>query len=132
MLPYKTTKVRTALLEIFQETSTPLSIQDILIKLKEKKLSPNKTTIYREIEFLTNLELVSGVDFGEGKKRYEASGKHHHHIICVNCKSVKDVSLEKDLDLFYAKIARQAGFKPVGHSLEFFGLCSKCQSDTII
>jgi len=127
MSPYKITKVRTALLEILKETSTPISIQDILLKLKSKKLNPNKTTIYREIEFLTGLGLVSDVDFGEGKKRYEASGDHHHHIICVNCKTIKDVSLDKDLDLFNAKIAKQAGFKPVGHSLEFFGLCSDCQ-----
>lgn len=128
MLTYKTTKVRTSLLEILQKTSSPLSVQEILVKLKGKKLNPNKTTIYREIEFLTNLGLVSEVDFGEGKKRYEALGDHHHHIICVNCKAIKDVSLDKDLDLFNAKIAKQAGFKPVGHSLEFFGLCQDCQS----
>lgn len=128
MLPYKLTKVRTALLETLQKTSTPLSIQDILTKLKERKLHPNKTTIYREIEFLNKLGLVSGVDFGEGKKRYEGSSDHHHHIICVSCKKISDVHMDKDLDLFNAKIAKQAGFKPVGHSLEFFGLCKDCQS----
>ncbi len=127
MLPYKTTKVRTALLEILQKTSTPLSIQDILLKLKNKKLNPNKTTIYREIEFLNKFGLISGVDFGEGKKRYEGASSHHHHIICVSCKKVKDVHMEKDLDKFSAKIAKVVGFKPVGHSLEFFGLCSDCQ-----
>ncbi len=125
---HKNTKVRLALVEILQNASTPLSIQDILIKLKAKKLKPNKTTIYREIEFLTNLGLVSGVDFGEGKKRYERTSSHHHHIICVSCKKISDVNLDQDLDLFNAKIVKQAGFKPVGHSLEFFGLCQNCQS----
>ena len=124
---HKNTKVREALVEILQKTATPLSIQDILLKLKERKLNPNKTTVYREIEFLTNLGLVSEVDFGDGKKRYEGTGEHHHHIICVNCKKIADVELDQDLDLFNAKIAKVAGFKPVGHSLEFFGLCSNCQ-----
>ncbi len=124
---HKNTQVRTALVEILSDTSTPLAITDIILKLKSRKLNPNKTTVYREIEFLNKLGLVSGVDFGEGKKRYEGSGKHHHHIICVNCKTIKDVHIDKDLDLFNAKIAKQAGFKPVGHSLEFFGLCYNCQ-----
>lgn len=124
---HKITKVRTALLQILTKTPTPLSIADILLKLKQIKLVPNKTTVYREIEFLNNLGLIIGVDFGEGKKRYESSGKHHHHIICVNCKLIKDIFLETDLNLFNAKIAKVAGFKPVGHSLEFFGLCRNCR-----
>ncbi len=128
-MSFKITKVRSAMLALLAETSTPLSITEILLQLKKEDLSPNKTTIYRELEFLTNLGLVSDVDFGDGKKRYEESGEHHHHIICVNCKTIKDVKMDKDLDEFSAKIAKQAGFKPVGHSLEFFGLCSKCQNE---
>ncbi len=124
---YKTTKVRNAMLKIFTRNTTPLSIADIILKLKQTHLNPNKTTVYREIEFLNHLELITGVDFGEGKKRYELTGKHHHHIICINCKAIKDISLEKDLDLFDSKITKITGFKTIGHSLEFFGLCSKCQ-----
>ncbi len=127
MKDFKETKVRTALLKLLKKTPAPLSISEILLKLKRENLNPNKTTIYREIEFLTNLDLVSGVDFGEGKKRYESSKEHHHHIVCVNCKKVKDVKMEKDLELFNAKIAKQAGYKPASHSLEFFGLCANCQ-----
>ncbi len=123
----RTTKVRLALIELLKDTSTPLSISEILSKLSSKALKPNKTTIYRELEFLSKQGLTSSVDFGEGKKRYEGPGDHHHHIICVNCKRVKDVKIEKDLDIFNAKIVKTAGFKPVGHSLEFFGLCENCQ-----
>lgn len=124
---YKKTKVRQALVEILLSTNFPLSITQLLQKLPKKGLKPNKTTVYREIDFLKNQEILQEVDFGDGKKRYEISKSHHHHIICVNCKQVKDVEMEKDLDSFSAKIAKQAGFKPVGHSLEFFGLCKDCQ-----
>lgn len=124
---YKNTKVRSAMLEVFAKNPIPLSIAELLLKLKKMNIVPNKTTVYREIEFLKSLGLISEVDFGEGKKRYETRGKHHHHIICINCKTIKDISLEADLDLFNAKIAKTAGFEPVGHSLEFFGLCSSCQ-----
>lgn len=125
---FKITKVRSNLVEILTKTSTPLSINEILEKLDQKGLKPNKTTVYREIEFLTGQGMVSGVDFGEGKKRYEGSSdKHHHHIVCIKCKKVKDIDMEEDLDKLMAKISKQTGYKSVDHSLEFFGLCSSCQ-----
>lgn len=126
---FKITKVRSNLIEILTKTTTPLSINDLLEKLEEKDLKPNKTTVYREIVFLTDQGLVSGVDFGEGKKRYEGSSKeHHHHVVCINCKKVQDIHMEKDLDKLMEKITRQVGYKSVGHSLEFFGLCKTCQN----
>ncbi len=125
---HKITKVRLEIIKILLESNTPLSITDLIDKLSSKNLKPNKTTVYREIEFLGNQGLVSGVDFGEGKKRYEGSSEeHHHHIVCVNCKKVKDIHMEKDLDKLMEKIAKQVNYKAVGHSLEFFGLCPACQ-----
>lgn len=115
------------MMEILGKTKSPLSVSELLEKLSKKELKPNKTTVYREIEFLNKKGKVEEVDFGEGKKRYEGSGSHHHHIICIKCKKVKDITLEQDLDKFNAKIASQAGYKPVGHSLEFFGICKSCQ-----
>lgn len=124
---HKNTKVRQALVEILLTTHAPLSITQLLQNLSKKGLKPNKTTVYREIEFLVTQGLVSGVDFGEGKKRYERSGDHHHHIVCINCKSIKDISEDIDLDKLHASVVKKVGYKPVGHSLEFFGLCKNCQ-----
>ena len=124
---HKNTKVRQALVEILLSTDSPLSITELLENLSKQKLKPNKTTVYREIDFLKNMEILQEVEFGDGKKRYEILAEHHHHIVCVNCKRVTDVQMDQDLDLFNAKIAKVAGYKPVGHSLEFFGLCKNCQ-----
>lgn len=124
---YKITKVRETILQILSSTATPLSVSEILLKLKAKKLTPNKTTVYREIEFLTGLNLVSSVDFGDGKKRYERISDHHHHIVCITCKKVVDIPMARDLDIKESQILTKFKFKPVGHSLEFFGLCQNCQ-----
>ncbi len=124
---YKQTKVRQALIEILLENNSPLSIADILEELSKKGLTPNKTTVYREITFLKDIERVVEVDFGEGKKMYEIKTSHHHHIVCINCKKVEDFPMEEDLDQTEKKILQKMGYKPVGHSLEFFGLCTDCQ-----
>lgn len=124
---HKNTKIRQALVEVILSSDSPLSIIDILQDLSKKNLSPNKTTVYREVEFLKGLGILQEVDFGDGKKRYEISSSHHHHIICINCKTIKDIPMEKDLDSFKKRVTDKTGFKAVGHSLEFFGLCSNCQ-----
>lgn len=124
---HKITDVRMELVKILLASDSPLTISELIKKLGSAKLKPNKTTVYREIEFLKELEVLEEVDFGEGKKRYEISDFHHHHVICVHCKTIKDVSMDKDVDNLGKKIVEKMGFKPVGHSLEFFGLCENCQ-----
>ncbi len=124
---YKATPVRQAIIEILLATDTPLAITELIANLSKKDLHPNKTTVYREIEFLKGLEILQEVEFGDGKKRYEISNTHHHHVICINCKTIKDVSMDSDVDILGKKIMERMGFKPVGHSLEFFGICSNCQ-----
>ena len=124
---HKNTKVRQALVEILLGTHSPLSITELLQNLSKKGLNPNKTTIYREIDFLKKQQILQEVEFGEGKKRYEIAKTHHHHIVCIKCNTIKDVPMEKDLNTAEQKILNKMGFKPIGHSLEFFGLCAKCQ-----
>ena len=124
---YKLTPVRKSIIEVLLKNSSPLPINDLISQLKSKKLSPNKTTFYREISFLKDLRIAQEVEFGDGKKRYEISKSHHHHIVCIKCGTIKDVQTEKDLLIKEQEILKKMGFKPISHSLEFFGLCSKCQ-----
>ena len=91
----------------------------------------NKTTVYREIEFLVKQNIVKEIQFSERSKRYEIVMKdHHHHIVCKRCKQVEEISsdeLESKLDLLEKEIFKVKNFQGINHSLEFFGTCYKCQ-----
>lgn len=128
---FRITNVRKAVIDILHDSSSPSSVEDILNTLKKFSLNPNKTTAYREIEFLQNHGIVQEVDFGEGLKRFEiASNEHHHHLICVKCKKVEDISLNQDLSKEEKRISTEKKYKILNHSLEFFGICGKCQKTT--
>ena len=124
------TKTRKALIELFSRHETPLSVPDIVRELKRVQLGVNKTTVYRELERLGKLHIVETVRLGDRKQYYElVSRGHHHHLVCLRCDRVADIDVdETGLLLEERKVSREKNFAIVRHSLEFFGVCTECQS----
>lgn len=125
---HRLTAVRRTLVDLFICNESPIDVESIATYLDKKGLFPNKTTIYRELEFLLEQDIIHDVDFGEGKKRYEIASSHHHHLICTNCKAIEGVHIEEaGIEHEEGKLLKLKGFKVTRHMLEFFGLCKKCQ-----
>lgn len=125
---YRFSRIRKAILDLLIKNPNPLSLSDIKMLLAKKKIMTNKTTVYRQLVFLKEQRLVRELQFRENTKRYEImSENHHHHIICVNCEKIKDVELDGDLDAEEKSISKNKNFKVLSHSLEFYGICEKCQ-----
>jgi Fur family ferric uptake transcriptional regulator len=127
---YRITTIRESILDLFINKNKPLSSLDIQKALPKKNIHANKTTIYRQLDFLKEQELISEMQFDDKVKRYEIiSNVHHHHLICVNCRKIQSVELEKDLDKQEKIIEKNKKFKIINHSLEFYGLCQKCRTN---
>ena len=125
---FKITKARKFILRIFSKRKKPINAINLLHLLHKKGLEVNKTTVYREINFLLEQGLIHEVYIDPKKVYYESTGlKHHHHLVCNNCRKIEDVVLEQDLSDTELRIEKQKGFKVENHSLEFFGLCFNCQ-----
>jgi len=104
----------------------PQSVAEIKDVLEKKEETVDKTTIYRTLEYFSQLNLINKTHFNGVTAQYElASPDHHHHLICNNCGSVEDVPLNEKLLL--AQVKRKSNFEVKNHSLEFFGLCPNCQ-----
>jgi len=108
------------------ESSSPLSAADLIKNLHSRRIKSNKTTVYRELAFLSTQNIVTAIDFGDGTKRYEIAGEHHHHLICSKCSQVEDIELERDVEEEGLRLGKEKGFMVTGHSLEFFGKCRNC------
>ena len=123
----RVTTLRRVILYTLEKLDTPMSAGDILAQITEMGLSANKTTIYRELEFLLNKEIVETVQLRGREQKYELAGEHHHHLICEKCSEIQEMPLAGDLDETENKIFKKFNFKVQSHSLEFYGLCAKCQ-----
>ncbi len=122
------TDIRRALIEIFSAATEPLSVPMLLLKLEKKQLFANKTSVYRQLAALQEHGLIHEINLANRAKHYELiPDDHHHHLVCLKCKQVEDVSFEEDIVRQEKYINRHHGFKVVRHDLEFFGFCAKCQ-----
>ncbi len=125
---HRASNTRDVLIEILNTAKQPLSVPEIIALMRENNTVVNKSTVYREIEKLLNHEIIREIYLEAGKNRYEIANKdHHHHIMCVSCKRVDDVPVEKDVEQHEKTIEKKLQYTIVNHSLEFFGVCKSCQ-----
>ena len=126
---HRITPLRRGIIGIFLSRKTPLSADEVTTILKTRKIAFHKASLYRELEFLLDWKFLEKVLFGDGTTRYETSWhKHHHHLVCTSCSTSVDVEFpEAPLEKVAEAAATKHSFSINSHSLEFFGLCQKCQ-----
>jgi Fe2+ or Zn2+ uptake regulation protein len=124
------TPVRRTIVEVMVNSSTPLTIGDLLDQLTEIPQS----SLYRNLAVLEQAEVVVRVKTSGDAGRYELSERlagHHHHLICSRCGAMKDIvvpsSMEKRLDESLHEIAKSEGYAMQHHRLDVVGVCKKCR-----
>lgn len=125
---YRLTKARKAIVRIFLNSKAPLSASDLNSRMEHEDLNVNKTTIYRELDFLKGLRIIRELRLGDGKRRFEPlPDNNHHHLVCLSCDTIECIELDRCLEAEEKKLLKENNFKTINHSLEFQGLCAKCQ-----
>jgi len=125
---HRMTAVRREIITLLAESDAPLNKPEIAARLRSRGLQPDRTTIYREMNFLIANAEVETVELGRGELRYELKDAfHHHHLVCTKCEKVVCYPLNDELTAVEQEISRLADFKVTGHTLEFFGLCGQCR-----
>ena len=122
------TPVRKAILNILEEKKMPLTISEIQEFLKIKQLSPNKTTLYRQMETLIEYCIVESLSLKNSVVHYEKKTSHHHHFICNSCEDIlciENKNFEESAKNF-KKSLQKNGFLVQGHNFSLEGKCKKC------
>lgn len=123
---HRLTKIRKSMIEILFSEKCLLSTSEILVRLSQLQMKPDRTTIYRELCFLLDRKIIRRIQLGNGKAYYEICDSHHHHLICTKCHKVKEVILGDHLEKQEKDIYKKEKFKVAAHTLEFYGLCGNC------
>ena len=79
-------------------------------------------TVYRTVRLFEEAGILERHEFGDGRSRYEAaSDAHHDHLINVKTGEVIEFSNEQ-IERLQEGVARELGFRLIGHRLELFGV----------
>ncbi len=92
-----------------------------------RKLIPSISlaTIYKNVRTFIDHGLLSEVSLHHGSARLETNMDPHHHMVCLQCRTIEDLD-ETDLEPVRLKKDAPEGFQIHRYSVEVHGLCSKC------
>jgi len=125
---YRLTPQRTLILEVIRECDDHVSAEQIYARVREVYPYVNISTVYRTLDLLAGLALVTKTDLGEGRVLYHWAEKgNHHHLICQKCGAV--ASLDDDLlEPLKQTLLLKFGFQANLDHIAIFGHCAECGS----
>ncbi len=126
----KFTQQRETILDEILNTKGHFQVEDIVHNIKNKNINVSRATVYRTLNILKDMGLVTEVIKFDNKTIYEISLKDHHdHLICTNCGKIIEFH-EEEIEKLQDKICKNYQFTPSFHRLEIFGLCKECSKSS--
>jgi len=123
---YRLTPQRMMILSAIENSDSHISAEEIYAQVMAKYPYVNISTVYRTLELLKRLGLVTETDLGEGRVRYHPADKgHHHHLVCTECGAIIDLD-ESVLFPLKSTLLREYKFSADLRHLAIFGRCANC------
>jgi Fur family ferric uptake transcriptional regulator len=96
--------------------------------MKEKNYRVSRATLYNTMELLISCNLVRKHQFGKNLAVFEKAhqSKQHDHVICNSCSEVMEFC-DPRLQKIISTVEDITGYQVIDHSLNLFGICSKCK-----
>lgn len=124
---YRLTPQRIMILSAIENSDHHISAEEIYAQIVTKYPNVNISTVYRTLELLERLGLVTKTDMGEGRVRYHPAEKgHHHHLVCRECGRIIDLDESLLVPLKEALLKEYKFVADLRH-LAILGHCLKCK-----
>jgi Fur family transcriptional regulator, ferric uptake regulator len=123
---YRVTPQRQLILEAVTKLEHA-SPEEIFADVRQTARGVNVSTVYRTLELLEQIGLVTHTHLGHGAPRYHLAAEAQHvHLVCRECERVTQVEPAAVRSLV-SSLDTEHGFETdVGH-LTVFGRCADCR-----
>ncbi|MBE7010932.1 MAG: transcriptional repressor [Ruminococcaceae bacterium] len=122
----KHSKQRELILNYLRSANSHPTAEQIYADLKTENPALSLSTVYRNLNLLTEYGVIRKLSIGENGDRYEAVTKEHNHYFCSRCNRVTDV--------YTALLNHSALAEAIGdgctvdqHHLYLYGICGDCR-----
>lgn len=101
---------------------------DIVTAVRRTATGVNISTVYRTLELLEELGLVTHTHLGHGPPTYHAATDDEHvHLVCRVCGTVSETAPDLVADVVRTLRETEGFVADVGH-MAIFGTCKNCAS----
>jgi Fur family transcriptional regulator, ferric uptake regulator len=124
---YRVTPQRQLVLESVSrlEHATP---EEIFADVRQTARGVNVSTVYRTLELLEHVGLVTHTHLSHGAPRYHLAAEAEHvHLVCQHCGRIIELDKTAAAPLVAALDQTEGFLTDVGH-LTVFGLCAACRT----
>ncbi len=123
---YRLTPQRVMVLNAIGEGKGHVCAEEIFNEVREVYPYVDLATIYRTLQLLKRLHLVTEIDVGFGSAHFELTKKNQHrHMVCSQCGNAFDLN-PRYLEAFRQTLIDEFGFEPDVEHFAISGLCKTC------
>ena len=127
---FRLTPQREVVLSVMHQIKDPVSVEEIYEKVHERNPNVDLSTIYRTLELLEELNLVSVIESGERQRLFKHIGIEapHFHLVCQKCGQIQGIDITV-FEPMQADLKNQFGFETDIFNITISGLCSECMKE---
>lgn len=123
---HKMTPQRLLIVRALRHAGGHVSAAQIASEVHEAYPAVDVSTVYRTLDVLKRMRLVTSTDMGSGDVVFEwAPEQAHHHLICSSCGRVIEID-HGYLAPLEAAVQANFGFEADLNHFAIFGLCREC------
>lgn len=124
---YKVTPQRLLIATVLRHAGSHMSATEIADEVRKEYPFVDVSTVYRTLDMLKGLRLVTATDMAQGDVMFEwATEEPHHHLICSQCRHPQELD-HRYFDSLAEAIRAAYDFEPDLHHFAIFGTCRWCR-----
>jgi Fur family peroxide stress response transcriptional regulator len=120
------TRQRAAIYTALAGTTSHPTADDLYRTVKRQHPIISRNTVYYTLGVLRKAGLAQEVNIGHEVARFDGNVTLHHHLICLGCRQIMDVT-DDELNQLAVSRGQAKGFRILRHRVEFHGYCADCQ-----
>jgi Fur family ferric uptake transcriptional regulator len=121
------TRSQDRILKVLKALNRAISAQDLYVELRNCDQAMGLATVYRALEALKLEGVVQARAVAGGEALYSLIQEDKHHLTCLQCGGSIPID-ECPVHELETQLNQSYQFKIYYHMLEFFGLCTLCQT----